>query len=507
MVEKKLIPIKAHFFFFMAALGPILPQLQVFGKELGISSVVMGMVTGILPFIYLLAKPLFGIIVDVHRNCRKTIFMGLILIMAVCYGCIIFIPLRTYNIYNVNIEDVIYRCDNVVNTSSTDFIDVDCTSECLTKMEKYQLYLNTYTTSNASLCDTTDENQIGELPCTFRCKESIEIPNEVLLKTASFWFFIILLSVGTIAFNVVNSISDAVCFDVIGDQYDYGKQRIWGSIGYGLTALLSGYAMDNFLINMEGYGPAVCIMLIFATLDLFSCVKLDLPIIPAPENIWKELRHLMKYKVVCIFLIFTIIAGAADGFLTYFLLWYVEDISEQYDLKNVKVLEGSIIAAESLGGEILFFFIGDNILKKLGHVTCFSVCFLCYALRLAVISMVSSPWIIVGVEFFLQGPSYALTYLTIVAYANDIAPSGTSATMQGIAAGLDDGLGYALGSLTGGILYRYIGPRRTFQIFAASSALAGILHYLIHLCFLRKTASPRRYEAEYSCVSQTSNPL
>lgn len=74
----------------------------------------MGIVTGILPFVYLLAKPLFGIIVDVYRDYRKSIFMGLILIMAVSYGCIIFIPLRTYGIYNVNVEDVVYRCDDVV---------------------------------------------------------------------------------------------------------------------------------------------------------------------------------------------------------------------------------------------------------------------------------------------------------------------------------------------------------------------------------------------------------
>lgn len=40
---------------------------------------------------------------------------------------------------------------------------------------------------------------------------------------------------------------------------------------------------------------------------------------------------------------------------------FVEDISEQYDLKNVKILEGCIIAAETFGGEILFFYIGGNI--------------------------------------------------------------------------------------------------------------------------------------------------
>lgn len=85
--------------------------------------------------------------------------------------------------------------------------------------------------------------------------------------------------------------------------------------------------------------------------------------------------------------------------------------------------------------------VSDNILKKLGHVQCFSFCFFFYALRLSLISLVRNPWTIVIIEFVLQGPTFALTYITIVAYANEIAPPGASATMQGIAAGLDDGLG------------------------------------------------------------------
>lgn len=57
------------------------------------------------------------------------------------------------------------------------------------------------------------------------------------------------------------------------------------------------------------------------------------------------------------------------------------------------------------------------------------------------ISIAKNPWWILLVEFVLQGPTYALTYSTIVAYANNIAPPGASATMQGIAAGMDDGFG------------------------------------------------------------------
>lgn len=41
----------------------------------------------------------------------------------------------------------------------------------------------------------------------------------------------------------------------------------------------------------------------------------------------------------------------------------------------------------------------------------------------------------------MQGPTYALCYTTIVAYASAVSPPGTSATVQGIVAGMDDGLG------------------------------------------------------------------
>lgn len=124
-INKHLLPIKAHFFFFMAgkfyskralycllstilfvsAMGPILPQLSVYGKELGISSVVMGSVTGILPILFLIAKPAFGLLVDVCHNYRKSIFMGLIIATSCFYALLYFIPTKFVTTYRL--EDVV----------------------------------------------------------------------------------------------------------------------------------------------------------------------------------------------------------------------------------------------------------------------------------------------------------------------------------------------------------------------------------------------------------------
>jgi hypothetical protein len=82
-----------------------------------------------------------------------------------------------------------------------------------------------------------------------------------------------------------------------------------------------------------------------------------------------------------------------------------------------------------------------KILKKLGYGHSLTLCFLAYGIRFGLISLIPSPWWVLPVELFMQGPTYAMCYTTIVAYASAVTPPGTSATMQGLVAGMDDGFG------------------------------------------------------------------
>lgn len=84
--------------------------------------------------------------------------------------------------------------------------------------------------------------------------------------------------------------------------------------------------------------------------------------------------------------------------------------------------------------------LSGRILSAVGYRHCLSLCFLAYMVRLGLLSLISNPWWVLAIEM-LQGPSYALSYTTVVAYASAVSPPGTSATVQGIAAGMDDGFG------------------------------------------------------------------
>uniref|UniRef100_A0AAR5Q8J5 Major facilitator superfamily (MFS) profile domain-containing protein n=2 Tax=Dendroctonus ponderosae TaxID=77166 RepID=A0AAR5Q8J5_DENPD len=209
-----------------------------------------------------------------------------------------------------------------------------------------------------------------------------------------------------------------------------------------------------------------------------------------PHNIISELRILTNNRHVVTFMVFTVLVQVLDGFIIYFLFWYVEDLAAATNTGNIKLLEGLIVAAETLGGEVVFFSISGKILERFGHVHSFSMCFVNYALGLALISLVPNPWWVLPIELCFQGPTYALTYTTVVAYANELAPPGASATMQGIAAGMDDRIGYAIGSITGGILYKYIGGKSALQVFSSLGVFCSVIHLVLHKTYLKGHEAP-----------------
>lgn len=55
-------------------------------------------------------------------------------------------------------------------------------------------------------------------------------------------------------------------------------------------------------------------------------------------------------------------------------------------------------------------------------------------------SLITNPWLFLMVEI-LHGPTLGLSWPTMVAYGDKIAPSGTRATMQGFVGAVFEGLG------------------------------------------------------------------
>ncbi|XP_055920330.1 major facilitator superfamily domain-containing protein 6 [Eupeodes corollae] len=516
-INEKLLPIKAHYFFFMAAMGPILPQISVYGKQLGVEPEIMGYITSVLPIMYVLAKPVVGFLADYFANFRKCIFISLIFIMTLSFAGFYFVPATNNHSINVSEQFNLTLTANDLRECGSEVFDNN--AECKTTrrllcnakevdLTTIPLYITRATNDSTSNNTMLNENifhdvchKSGNLSTFNKVQATCKIDHldspHCLYKSSTFWIFVILLCLGTIGFNVTNSISDAICFDVLeGDDMQYGGQRVWGTIGFGFTALLAGIFVDIWTVEtVKSFIPALVVMLVFSGFDLLSVTKLKLPNFSSSDTIFQDIWNLLSKKSIAIFLVFTTIAGIIDSFIIYFMFWHLEDVAlETGYMEQIKLIEGCVVAAECLCGEIPIFLFSGKILKKIGYVHCLSLCFFTYFIRLGLISLIVNPWWLVPIEMVMQGCTYALCYTCIVAYASAVAPAGTSATVQGLVAGMDDGLGFAIGSLIGGQLYKRFGGRRSFQMFSGVALVTCFAHILIRPAAKHKQYLPK---AEY----------
>ncbi|XP_018392088.1 PREDICTED: major facilitator superfamily domain-containing protein 6-like [Cyphomyrmex costatus] len=507
--------IKMHYFFFLGSAGPVFPFLQVYGKQLGISPLIIGSINAILPILTLIAKPIFGFIMDYFQTWRKVIFLSLLVIANSCYAIILFLPplpgpiLSENHFQNVSCE-TLPHCNMKYHASAIASCNgmKDTTCHWICENTNFSMQLSFHGNQNKAIIspDTTcllNINEIslcqGNLTNNYNCNVTCDNfkYEQCLYTSIIFWSFVLLMCIGEIGFFVFISISDAFCFVILGQdkRLKYGKQRLWGAMGYGVVACLSGYMVDLWSYDKvyKNYIPSMLLMLVFTCIDLICCIKLELPFQSESTTILKDVFTLLKSKSIVIFLCFSAFIGILNSIMRNFLLWYVEDLSIMTGyMDRIKSIEGLIVAAQSFSGEVIFFFLSGKILKKLGYGYTFTLCFICYALRLGLISVAPTLWWVLLIEFFMQGPSYALSFTTVVAYGNVITPTGASGTVQGLVQGMIDGLGFSVGSLVGGILFKKFGGTMTIRIFSVFAAFSALTYFILYILYLkRKTVDTR----------------
>lgn len=66
-----------------------------------------------------------------------------------------------------------------------------------------------------------------------------------------------------------------------GGQMGYGRQRVWGTVGFGIAAFLAGYTIDLWSQGgiYKTYTPAFLLVLTFTCMDLICCQKLEVIIL------------------------------------------------------------------------------------------------------------------------------------------------------------------------------------------------------------------------------------
>ncbi|XP_011641597.1 major facilitator superfamily domain-containing protein 6-like [Pogonomyrmex barbatus] len=512
-VNNKLLPIKLHYFFFLASLGCTFPFLHVYGKQLGLSPLVIGSISAIVPLLYLITKPIFGFIMDYSRAWRKTICIIFIVMTNSCFVGIFFLPAMPGPVLTDHFENVSYPflslCDiehdhTSAIESDNSVKDITCYWLCKDTNFSTRLFFRNATErktiislDTACLINVNDtsfhhENITANYNCNVTC-DNFE-NNYCIWTSITFWSYMLLLFLGETGYFVVMIINDATCFAILSEnkRLKYGEQRLWGTIAFGITGCIVGYMVN--LSQREAYKtftPVLYLILVLTGIDLVCCKSLKMSFESGSSTIIKDVFALLKLKSVVIFLFFAVFTGIINSFMHNFLFWYLEDFADATGyMSKIKLIEGLIVGVQNFG-ETVSFFLSGKIVKKIGYGHTFTLCFICYALRLGLISLVPTPWWILPIEFFMHGLSFSLCLATIVSYASVITPPGASATVQAIVQSMHDSFGVSIGALLGGIFYKKYGGTTTLRIFSVFAAFDALTYFILYIIYLRNKTYTR----------------
>lgn len=241
----------------------------------------------------------------------------------------------------------------------------------------------------------------------------------------------------------------------------YPRIRLWGSIGFLLTSIVVGRFLD---LKRAALLPAVIAAALFAA--MLAAFRLPARTAAPPMPSAGHARELVRSADFRIFLAAALLAQGAHSCL---------DLCYSLHLRDRGGSGASVGFAWALGvlSEVAIMAFSAPLFSR----------FRASHLIVAAYAGASMRWLLIGlatseVALIASQPmhaiSFALMWISSLAYIRDRAPPQSLATAQGLFAA-STAAGAVVGMLTWGPLYRQVGGGTTFLIASVVSACAGLL--------------------------------
>ncbi|KAK8729190.1 hypothetical protein OTU49_008670 [Cherax quadricarinatus] len=599
-VNQELLIAKTFYFFFFAAFGCLFPLMAVYFKQMGMNPLQTGILIGIRPFVEFIAAPFWGSMADRFHKGKMMLLcsVGSWILFTLAIG-FIQPPATSCVVFNGTNHILKTPYTNAVNKRSVEhsayFITTEDTDEPSVKniaadMPGPDLPVLPHLYHKRSLKqaspDELDEQffqQMKDWPSSitephWRRKRDTPLPPDhvigkspnVVHYTVNFkdfkgaeedWlspplssivyrssdvqkvFFLLLLVVilGEFFSCPALTLADSAVLSYLGDEADhYGRQRMFGSLGWGLSMFFVGIALDHSTA-FPGHpcGPhekernyticfAVFSVLMGCALITASQFKFDYseaitsttpeeakepvdngprpwnePKIPLQEQksqrqkldeaigtiktkiFAQTMKEMPEWFVVLrefknlrcgAFLFVAWWMGFGIGLIFAFLFWHLQDYGGTPTVFGIASVMNHI-------SEIFAYFFSFRLIAQIGHVKVLCIGLTGNVLRFLYISWMKDPWWVLPFEF-IQGITHAAVWAACCSYiAHNTSPHLRSSS-QGVLQGIHHGFGRGCGAIIGGIFVNFFGTSVVFRSYGVVSLI--VLAAFIFINFYRK---------------------
>jgi MFS family permease len=259
---------------------------------------------------------------------------------------------------------------------------------------------------------------------------------------------------------------DRSVIEILGQERDhYGKQRLWGAVGWGLLAPVSGYVVGFWGLSWAFYGAAILLFGLFLVSQITPVQPVKLQV-----SYWRGVKDLLFDSQVIIFFLVILVAGMGLSTVHNYLFLYLSHLGAG------TVTMGYALTVATLS-ELVIMYFADRLLKSWKAQGLILFGLVMVTIRLVGYALAPNPQVALLLQL-LHGPTFAAIWMAGVAYVAEIAQPGLGNTAQGLFTGVVMGLGSALGAFLGGYLYQSLGFPRMYAIFGSVVFIAALVFWL-----------------------------
>lgn len=476
-VNRKLLLPKFFYFCFFSAWGSLLPYLALYFKQLLLTPSQVGILLGLKPFVNFLATPVWGAIVDKFHIHKFAVVVSMIALITSTFAmCLVPGPE----------QQKVVISNHCNRTDLADFMQM--TGQEIDKM----VVLGAESESD-SISFFFSKNRwpwVMDFLTTNLDQDPVHVKYKIDASRTFTSLFLITLF-GTLIAAPALALVDTATLQLLGKEtHRYGRQRLTGSLGWGMGAFIVGASLQtthrcSLSKNREivDYIPAFYVFAVMMTLGLIVAVKFK----------FKEKGKggqgttlavglsALKSPTYVMFLFTALYLGFLMAFIKTFLFWHLKDLGGTQ-------LLFSVISAVNCVAEVSMYFLSEKIIKKIGQIRVLYLGLICYSIRLFYYSVIPYTWMVLAVEL-LPGITTAAVWAACLSYVSLNSKPGSQTTMQCILHGVHWGLGYGGGEVIGGILVHHYGAPTTFVLFGILCIVVLLLYILINMIWGKKDKS------------------
>ncbi len=277
----------------------------------------------------------------------------------------------------------------------------------------------------------------------------------------------VLLAFSGVAFAPM-AIADAIALENVERKGgDYGRLRLWGSLGFAVPLLVFGLVLER-----GAGGEAASLYPIFMGFAIFRLVSAGwVGMLPASWGSrgrgfdWRAARVFWRPRFVALAGCAVVAAGAMSAYYLYFSI-YLDEVGIA---DNVKGYFWVIAVAAETG---MMLVIG-GLMRRIGLKWTFVLSLVGCAARLFAFSFALGPAAIACVQC-LHALTFAALTVSSITFVSRMTPAGLRASGQSLWMALTMGLGAALGSKLAGMAAGALGLMGMFQVFSVAAAAAAV---------------------------------